>query len=180
MQFNVAQLLKEPVGSTRTHWVNEKDVSIDDEGRVAVHGEVTFLWTHRSILVTGNLETKLTGVCCRCLESFEYALSLQLEEEYFPTIDINTGLPVEPPEDGLTLDQNHILDVVEALRQSIVMATPMKLVCRAECKGLCPECGVNLNYTACNCAAQTTDLRWAKLKVLALPKERAKTRKGAK
>lgn len=180
MQYNVAQLLKEPVGSTRTYWVDEKDVSIDGEGRVDVQGEVTFLWTHRSILVTGSLTTNLTGVCGRCLEPFEYDLSLELEEEYFPTIDINTGLPVEPPEEGFTLDQNHILDLAEAVRQSIVMATPMKLVCRAECKGLCPECGVNLNYTTCNCAAQTTDLRWAKLKVLALPKERAETRKGVK
>jgi uncharacterized metal-binding protein YceD (DUF177 family) len=64
MRINVAQLLKEPVGSTRSHKIN---TSIDDEGIDSVKGELTMTRTNRSILVAGTLRAATTGTCNRCL-----------------------------------------------------------------------------------------------------------------
>ena len=82
-----------------------------------------------------------------------------------PTIDINTGAKLpEPDETGsFTIDEHHILDLTEAIRQYRVMALPMKPLCREECAGLCPTCGKNLNTGPCDCPANEIDPRWAKL-----------------
>jgi len=70
-------------------------------------------------------------------------LQLKIQEEFFPTIDIETGLKLPKPEDpgSFTIDEHHILDLTEAIRQYIVTAMPMKPLCKTECAGLCDTCG---------------------------------------
>jgi uncharacterized protein len=52
----------------------------------------------------------------------------------------------------------------EALREQVLLALPLKAVCREDCKGLCPHCGKNLNEGQCSCAEPVDDLRWSALK----------------
>jgi uncharacterized protein len=52
----------------------------------------------------------------------------------------------------------------DAVREQVLLALPLKLICREDCKGLCPQCGKNLNEGACSCAAPLQDLRWSGLK----------------
>ena len=169
-EFNVSQLLKSSIGTTRTYEIDER-VNIGEDNPI-VRGEVTLLRTNRGILVTGKLETELAVTCSRCLEQFHEPATLQIEEEFFPTIDILTGAAVTVPEDdpdAFTIDQNNILDLTEAIRQYALMAVPMKPLCRPDCKGLCPTCGKNLNVEGCGCPPPV-DPRWAKL-VAEKPKE---------
>ncbi|MEM4724436.1 MAG: DUF177 domain-containing protein [Candidatus Hadarchaeum sp.] len=175
MKFNVAQQLKEGVGSVRNYDID----ATDDEGHL-VRGKIQFLRTNRSILVTGTLETNVTQECSRCLEQFDYYLELNIEEEFFLTIDPISGLPLPPPAEAgaFLIDENHILDLGEAVRQYEVMALPMKPVCRQICAGLCPQCGRNLNYGACDCPANAPDPRWAKLESLRTTTKRRGRKKG--
>jgi uncharacterized protein len=162
-EINVSQLLKSPIGSTRTYEVSEP-VDIGDESPI-VQGEVHLLRTNRGILVTGLLRTSLHLPCSRCLSRFEFPVRLKLEEEYFPTIDIQSGAHVDLPEDepgAFTIDEKNILDLGEAIRQYALMAVPMKPLCKKDCEGLCPTCGENLNTTKCDCPPQI-DPRWQKL-----------------
>jgi uncharacterized protein len=163
IQINVAQLLKEPVGSTRSYEVDDA-VEIADDDR-AVKGQVNLIRTNRSILVKGALNTEMELTCGRCLTEFTYPLSLEIEEEYFPTIDILTGAPVAPPDEpgAFTIDQNNILDLTEAIRQYTLLSIPMKPLCQEDCAGLCPTCGANLNKEQCQCPPQPVNPRWAKL-----------------
>jgi uncharacterized protein len=92
-------------------------------------------------------------------------MTLNFEEEYLPTIDAVSGAPLPLPEEAstFTIDEHHILDLTEAIRQYALLAVPMKPLCRKECAGLCPNCGKNLNQGPCDCPAQNIDPRWSKL-----------------
>jgi len=174
MRFNVAQQLKEHVGSVRQYDVDETD----GDG-LPVRGKIQLLRTNRSILVTGSLETIAREECSRCLEQFEYPLKIDIEEEYFLTRDPVTGLALPPPTEAgaFLINENHILDLGEAVRQYKIMALPMKPVCREDCAGLCPQCGRNLNYVTCDCKLALPDPRWAQLQVLRTRK-RQRSKKG--
>lgn len=163
MRINVAQLLKEAVGEVRHYEIAETDADMPLEG------EARLLRTDRGILVTGRLKTRVRETCSRCLEQFDCPLALEMEEEVFPTRDATTGavLPV-PPEAAFTIDENHELNLGEAVRQYVLLTVPMKPICREDCAGLCPRCGANLNNGPCGCPEEGLDPRWGKLRGLSL------------
>lgn len=161
MVINVAQLLKEPVGSMRV-------VDVSGEEELGVHGKVQLVRTDCSILVRGRLATEVETTCSRCAASITCPVTFEIEEEFFPSIDVVSGVPVPVPDDpddpdAFTIDEGHILDMHEAVRQYALLALPIKRLCQAQCRGLCPECGHNLNEGQCSCARQAHDERWAKL-----------------
>ncbi len=161
MVFNVAQLLKGLVGDHRHYSIDE----ITSEG-YPVTGEVTLLRTNRSILVKGKLQTSVHCTCGRCLEDFDLPMDLEIEEEYFPAMDVLTGslTPEIEAADGFVIEEDNTLDLSEAVRQSIVLAQPIKTICQPECAGLCHQCGENLNYGSCHCSEESRDPRWAPLR----------------
>jgi uncharacterized protein len=166
VQINVSQLLKSSIGTTRKYQIAEK-VNIGQE-TPHVQGEVTLLRTNRGILVTGRLETDIGITCSRCLTEYRQPVVLEIEEEFFPTIDILTGSEVEVPQDepdAFVIDQSNILDLSEAIRQYSLLAVPMKPLCREDCAGLCSTCGANLNVKKCDCPP-AIDPRLEKLRSL--------------
>lgn len=169
LQINVAQFLKAPIGTTRKYVVD--DTVETPYGNLKVDGEVKFTRTHRSILVKGTLRTEAGFTCSRCLSPFRCPLTLCIEEEFFPRIDVNTGavLPLPEEPEAFRVDERNILDLAEAVRQYILLSIPMKPLCREECPGLCPTCGQNLNQGACGCLEQPADARWEALRKLRVP-----------
>ena len=153
MKVNVSQQLKEYTGATRNYPVNNEVVAIGGGNNIIVQGEVKLLRTHRGILAEGTLHTEVEVICSRCLSSFNCPLPLGIEEEYFPTMDIASGTSLTVPEESVsfTIDEHHMLDLAEAIRQNVLMAIPMKPICHNDCAGLCPGCGYNLNHGACSC-----------------------------
>jgi len=170
VRFNVAQLLKEPVGSSRRYVINEDIGRINDEVSTTRHltGAVKPTNLGNAILVQADVETEVELICSRCLEPFRQSLVFHFEEEYYSTIDIYTGLPKEiPDEDGVfTIGEDHVLDLSEAVRQYALVALPMAPLCRPECAGLCPQCGQNLNIRRCLCQPIEVDPRWEALRAL--------------
>ena len=163
MQYNVAQLLKSSPGEERRYTLQETDQRIKELAG-EVHGEVRLIRTDRSIVVMGHLETAIGCECSRCLNSVIYPLGLEIEEEFYPTIDVTSGVPLGTPPDGsFMIDSHHILDLGEAVRQYAIINSPMKPLCDRECAGFCASCGANLNQIKCGCPQVTVDHRWAKL-----------------
>jgi uncharacterized protein len=156
MEVNVAQLLKEGIGSVRDYEVDGVIDVTGDGSKSPVHGKLTLTRTDRSILVKGVIESEVELTCSRCLSPFRCPLSLNFEEEFFPTTDIISGaaLPPSGDLDHFTIDERHILDLTEALRQGLLVAIPMKPLCGEDCAGLCPNCGQNLNLGPCACLPQ--------------------------
>ena len=178
MQLNVSQLLKEPIGSTRSHHV-DSIIDIGD-GKRMVQGHVHLMRTNRSILVKGNLHSKVELTCSRCLSLFSCPITLNIEEEYFPTTDIFSGVSLtmigEPG--SFTIGENNTLDLTEATRQYLLLAIPMKPLCQKDCSGLCPTCGSNLNQAPCGCPSKQVDPRWAKLGKLVSANNQAYSNEG--
>ena len=168
MQINVSQQLKAPIGSIRNYELSGL-VDIVGGNRL-VQGEVGLTRTDRGILAKGRLYTEVEVICSRCLSLFSCPLVLNIEEEYFPVTDVVSGashpLPDEPG--CFTIDERHILDLTEAVRQYALLAIPMKPICGEDCAGLCPGCGHHLNQEPCNCLPQGTESQSAELGKLAL------------
>ncbi len=171
MQFNVAQLLKESVGSTRKYEISEEldDLDPDLVIQQPIEGTVKFTKLNQGLLITGNMETVIEVNCGRCLDPFDVAIEIEVEEEFRPTLDIQTGahLPVGDEDDDATLiDDKNCIDLSEVVRQQLLLALPNHPLCRDDCKGLCPTCGQNFNEGTCNCQDDTIDPRWEALKTL--------------
>lgn len=172
LQFNVAQLLKEITGATRIYDIDTQAAGeLDDAISIVspITGHVKLLSTGRDILVTGSLDATIKKVCGRCLADFSTPVSIELEEEFYPTIDISTGgvLPADPEADEANqIDDRHILDLWEIVRQDLLLASDDILYCQPECKGLCPHCGRDRNFNPCTCQDDAFDPRWAGLQAL--------------
>jgi uncharacterized protein len=166
MQINVSQQLKESIGSVRNYELSGVIDVTGDGAESVIQGEVALMRTNRGILAKGTLYTEVEATCSRCLSLFSYPLALNIEEEYFPTTDIVSGVSLPLPEEpsGFTIDEHHVLDLTEAIRQYALLAIPMKPLCHENCAGLCSNCGQNLNQGPCDCLPQVTDPQWSKLK----------------
>ena len=165
MEINVSQQLKSHIGNVREYEVNAKADILETGVSSQVTGKVKLIRTNRGILVQGRLHTQIPVECSRCLKTFEYPLDFDIEEEFFPIIDVNSGMPVDIPDEpgSFTIDEHHILDLREAIRQNALLAIPMKPLCREDCAGLCTVCGKDLNEGQCDCEKAEIDPRWLKL-----------------
>lgn len=179
--FNVAQLLKESIGATRKHGFHTDHLTLssaDNTGleeqieAAGVDGQIKITRVAGSLLVQGDVEAQVTLQCSRCLDDFTMPVDALLEEQFQPVVDIETGRAAQQPEEAddntFSLDANHLMDLTEPVRQALLVALPMKPLCREECKGLCPECGQNLNEAQCDCEQDTVDSRWAGLREIRL------------
>ena len=172
VRFNVAQLLQDTVGVSRHVDVLADLARLAPELAVPGHelalaGGVRLMRTNRGILVTGSIAAEAILECDRCLESVPFDLSFEFEELYQPTVDMASGRFVMPEEEdeALWINEHHVLDLSEVLRQDLLVAIPMTVLCRDDCRGLCTTCGRNLNEGPCECP-QEPDPRWSALKDL--------------
>lgn len=118
--------------------------------------------------VQGRATTRLMLECGRCLDEMEVPVDARFELRYVPQ-EQNAGEPErEIAEDDLTTAyyREGALDVVDLLREQFQLALPMKPLCAESCRGLCPECGANLNRADCGCDPKWVDPRLAPLKDL--------------
>lgn len=130
-----------------------------------IHVQATVQNTGSSVLATVSLETQVTMPCSRCLTPVTMPTRVKYVEEYVPAGD-NEGLsPEEAGVAGVYQDQQ--LDLSAGIRENLLLALPMKPLCRPDCAGLCPQCGQNLNDGTCSCeTAPAVDPRLAQLQRL--------------
>jgi uncharacterized protein len=154
MYYNVSQLLKEPVGSTRTYPIAGSFAIEESGAHLDSQGEVCLMRTDEGIWVSASVEMSVRATCSRCLAGFSYPMKLVVEEEYVPSVDITTGRPLLPDdlqEDSFTIDLHHELDLTPALREYAITNLRMKPLCSESCPGLCPVCGADRSRGRCSC-----------------------------
>ena len=162
-QANVSELLQEGIGSIQEYALDEKATIAG--GQSHLRGEITLIRTDRGVLVRGVVASEIRLTCSRCLAESRLPIMLNIAEEYLPVTDLQSGAALPEPEGpaNFKIDEHHVIDLTEAIRQYAEMKIPMKPLCRDNCAGLCPSCGKNLNEDNCNCRGQETDPRWAAL-----------------
>ena len=165
MYYNLSQLLKEPTGSIRDYEVGGSFEGPEEKIDWAT-GRVQVIRTHQGFLVRARLEIQVQLTCSRCLCRFLFNFPLVVEEESFPIVDPFTGKLTGPPEEAegvIHLDDQHVLDMQDVIRQYVLTEVPIKPLCLEGCSGLCPECGINLNEDVCSCEEVSADPRWDSL-----------------
>ena len=137
------------------------------EGRVDLveehHGKHLVV---QDIRVVGKLATSLEVACARCLDPVVHEVERRFDLLYRP-LGVDSGhaeLSVTDAEAEIGYYQGEGLLLDDTLREQVLLALPLKTICREDCKGLCPHCGKNLNEIQCSCVEQVEDPRWAALR----------------
>jgi uncharacterized protein len=118
--------------------------------------------------LVGRLQTALRLTCGRCLEEMALPVDLPFDLLYLPHQDHVGESEVEVEDDDLTTAyyQDEQIDLGQLVVEQLLLALPMKPLCRESCRGLCPDCGTNLNTATCSCVRAWTDPRLETLKSL--------------
>ncbi len=165
MYFNVSQLLRESSGATRSYQVDGL-FTLADGTKATARGTIHLLRTDGGIWVSGALESEAIVSCSRCLTDHAQPIHILIEEEFFTQWDRGPAAGTageSSANEQCRIDEDHILDLTDAIRQFYSLEVPMQPVCRGDCAGICLTCGVNLNETPCGCDAAPRDPRWGAL-----------------
>lgn len=142
----------------------------DWESRGDLSFNVFIRGTPHKTVAEGRFSAGITAYCHRCLKGIDLDLNRNFHLTYLPPDQER----FEKEEVALTNDELEVayldqtlLPIHEMIREQIYLSVPMKLLCRADCRGLCPHCGADLNAVECECAMEPVDPRWASLKEIA-------------
>ncbi len=159
LKLNVGFLLSQGPGASHDSRLDiPSPVRVDDDLTLDyVNGRLRLSRTKEGILVQSNLHVGTDNQCSRCLETISQDIQLDLEELYSHLSPVDTEFHVGA-------DSN--LDLAPLLRAEVLLAKSRPVLCQDDCKGLCPQCGANLNRERCQCDTDFIDPRLAKLKQL--------------
>ncbi len=114
------------------------------------------------IRLVGSLNAKLEVPCARCLETVTHSVSREFDLLYRPQGVDRKGdeVSISEAETEIGYYQGDGLLLEDVLREQVLLSTPVKTICREDCRGLCPHCGRNLNQEQCSCEQHPSDPRW--------------------
>ena len=159
LHLNVGFLLKEGVGVLRVVPFDEHKLIVEDIDLERLAGELTLTRTAQGILVRGELNAETFSECGRCLTAVSIPFKVNLSDHFVHP-------PASAAEDDYVVDEGGIINLQPTIREQAIITVPMQVLCNADCKGLCSQCGDNLNEVTCECEHGTIDPRMAGLKIL--------------
>jgi uncharacterized protein len=160
LRLNVGFLLHRDVGFSRNFDFDGIGVKLSDDLEVRnLRGSIRFTRTAQGLVGQGKFEAEASLECVRCLTPFDQTLEIKLDDLFVYPPDRATDPLLAVPETG-------ILDLTPLTREYLILDTPLQPVCNSDCKGLCPECGNNLNEQSCQHGQSEVDPRLAVLKDL--------------
>jgi uncharacterized protein len=133
---------------------------------VAVTGKVRVAGAE--VFVNGQIETRAQVECDRCLQHVETPVRAGFELQYITGTEYASSQAAELTENDLSVSvfDGDTIDVDEIVKEQILLAVPTRMLCRPDCKGICPDCGIDKNTGECACGTDDVDPRWAALKNL--------------
>ncbi len=163
IKLNVVEIKKKLVGEKSFQFELEpKELNLmpDDlpvvgkimvEGNLANGGDV--------LLLHAAIKTCVARQCGRCLKEFQATTQAEILEKFYPA----DAQGIE--KDAYTYEYD-VVDITEALREGLLLVEPISALCKEDCRGLCPVCGIDRNLASCTCETDTIDPRLAALKQL--------------
>lgn len=120
----------------------------------------------RIVILRSQLEMTVKWVCARCLDSFMRTMKAEFTTTLRPKPDRPLAQEVELTREDLETEfyEGEEIDLTNLLQDQVLLTLPPKVLCKEDCRGLCPKCGKNLNREVCQCAEEDLDPRWAALK----------------
>jgi len=167
--------------ATLENGLNEFGFSIPPKSLTSDEAMPELLWPVRSIvkiyhskeqtLVIGTFEAIIRTNCSRCLELTECKVTGSFTSDFRPYVGRLPGegkIELTPEELDIVWYQGHEIDLTEQVRQNILINLPMQPLCKEDCRGLCVQCGVNLNLHSCRCNTNDQENPFRKLSKLRL------------
>ena len=154
--FDLSPLIGARPGKRLAFSLDEEPQRLEDIEIDFLRGQMQFTRIQGGILVEAQLQAGITAECVRCLTVFPLSITLEVEE--------TIGLAGRPrPDIAYHLSEEGWFDPLPLIREQVWVTLPIKPLCRPDCRGLCPECGINLNLEQCHCAEESVDPRLAVL-----------------
>ncbi|MCW5783403.1 MAG: DUF177 domain-containing protein [Nitrospirales bacterium] len=178
MSITINLLDVPPTGLQIHHEVTPSDLLLSHDegipiGNLICHGDL-FLTGERSAHFQGKISGRMARECVRCLDQFEEEVSLSCEAEFKKAVKaVNVIVPHRDKGKGgkgrdKSIDENateeddvypitgNDIDLLPAIREQLILATPLQSLCNENCLGLCQVCGSNLNDGICGCCTPVT------------------------
>jgi uncharacterized protein len=174
MDFIVSELEREPIDFELELAPGAVDFGqeAEQQGKLSTAGHAEVLHEHRGpkdIVADIRLKGRLAGVfqvpCARCVEPVEIPVSTDFDLIFRP-VNADSDAPersITAPETEIGYYLKDSLSLEDVLREQVLLALPVKTLCKPDCKGLCPRCGENRNLQPCSCDQGPSDPRWEAL-----------------
>ena len=128
------------------HWNGD---AIAFDGPVSLSG--SYMLADETVIVRGEARARIQSPCARCLKPAVTEVITELDEAFVRDV----GQEVEPGDDQY-MYSGHVLELDEAVRTALLLELPSRILCREDCKGLCDQCGQDLNINMCSCQKDLT------------------------
>jgi uncharacterized protein len=143
LELNIGFLVNAAVGTCRDFSFDYEKMNFGDDLTVTDFvGTASFSRTQQGLLLQGQFTANMDLDCVRCLKEYNQPMSWSFTDLYaFDSRSLS--------ESNLLVPEEGRIDLAPLLREYVLLEVPIQPICRSDCKGLCPECGENLNYTDC-------------------------------
>lgn len=157
-KINVGFMLNAGPGTTHDSTFDFPEVRVSDDLALNyLRGPVRLSRTKEGILVQAEVHAGLDVECMRCLDPVQRDMQFEIEELFATNPQVAAAF---------YLAEDAVLDLAPLLREEILIHGDERVLCRPDCRGLCPECGINRNRETCTCTDQAGDPRFAALRQL--------------
>lgn len=156
-------------GEQSPEWLQQSFPDLDIASVSPIRYDIRLARTDANVSVKGSVQTVVRSTCSRCLEPFDLSINSDFSFSLTPSAAYRGPHEKELLPDELELDfyEGDAIDVGKIIVNQIILSLPIKPLCRENCQGLCPNCGINKNQETCTCSAdQPVDPRMAALKKL--------------
>lgn len=148
--------------------IKDPEIKVSPENTPVLKVLLKAAYVNNRVLINGNWQAELTGECSRCLEQTSFTIKESFDEEFIHLQAGESGKvsSTDTEKEEQYLFKGELLRLDEYFRHSFFLSQPLKILCREDCKGLCPICGGNKNKSLCSCTNENIDHRWSLLKNL--------------
>jgi uncharacterized protein len=159
MIISIAKLKRHPgkiISLKLSHALSSFDLAgqkIRFDSPVEVKGEIELKDT--TVLVSGQVRTKVVLTCSRCLEEYLLGLEADFSERFVPA-ELTSVLE---DQDEYRVYEGNEIDLAPVILENIILSLPMQQLCTAECRGICAVCGIDMNTKECHCLREDSDAR---------------------
>jgi len=168
MRLALDKLEEEGGKFERVYQTNE--LPLDAEVRLVEPAEVRgrIRRDGKEVELRGKLDTKLEVMCGRCLQPVQLPIATEFKERFVRAVSWAAEEQHELQAEDLNVAvfDGEGIELDDLVREELLLALPANVLCREDCRGLCPTCGIDRNLSDCQCENQEGDSRWQALKEL--------------
>ncbi len=161
----------EHLGGSFAHTYSPEELSLEDESAVLrqppkVRGRINR--SGAEVDLQGGIKAGVEVECDRCLKPIRVSVETSFDVRYLPAAEYRRGENHELDANDLSLAlfDGQAIDIDQLVREQILLSLPLRRLCRGDCRGLCPICGIDRNVSSCECEIREHDPRWSALEDL--------------